>query len=86
MNDFFMKTCRSTKIKKCQPAAVDRSDLIQTEPVNSSGLACPNKKITKSKKSNSKIHKVNDGMNNFDMKTGQSIKKSVSLLLLTGQI
>ena len=38
------------KIKKCQPAAGDRPDLIQTEPVPSRGLARPQKKINRTKK------------------------------------
>ena len=38
------------KTKKCQPAAGDIPDLIQTEYVPSSGLARPNKKINRMKK------------------------------------
>ena len=41
-------TC--TKTKKCQPAAGDWPDLIQTEPVPSRGLARPPKKTNKTKK------------------------------------
>ena len=36
--------------KKCQPAAGDMPDLIQTEHVPSRGLACPQKKINRMKK------------------------------------
>ena len=40
-------TCKKTK--KCQPAAGDWPDLIQTEPVPSRGLARPPKKQIKQK-------------------------------------
>ena len=41
--------------KKCQPAAGDMPDIIQTEHVPSSWLACPNKKITKTRKSKKNV-------------------------------
>ena len=46
VNDFDIMTKITTQ-KKCQPAAVDMPDLIQTEHVNSSGLACQKKKKKK---------------------------------------
>ena len=48
---FYISTKMSKqKTKKCQPAAVDRPDLIKTVPVNSSGLARHTKKSTERKK------------------------------------
>ena len=43
------KVVTQTKTKKCQPAASDTSDLIKTECVTDSGLACQ-KKSTEHKK------------------------------------
>ena len=52
----FQPTGSEIKHKKCQPAAGDTPDLIQTECVSDSGLARPNKKIkTERKNSNPKI-------------------------------
>ena len=48
MEGFYRKTEVSLKTKQCQPAASDTPDLIQTECVTDSGLACP-KKLTEHK-------------------------------------
>ena len=43
----YLKSTNITKTKKCQPDAGDRPDLIQTEPVPSTGLARQTKYIVK---------------------------------------
>ena len=55
--------CAKTKTKKCQPAAGDMPDLIQTEHVPNSWLARPTKKSTKKPK-NQKCHKKKNRVKN----------------------
>ena len=55
--DSSQNSLKNKKTKKCQPAAGDMPDLIQTEHVPSRGLARPHKKINRMEKF--KIHKEN---------------------------
>ena len=78
------------KTKKCQSAAGDRPDLIQTAPVPSRGLARPKIKINGTKKLKIKKQQIT-----IAPETSHSLKnqtpltkkyKSVRLLLGTGRI
>ena len=80
------------KTKKCQPAAGDRPDLIQTAPVPSSWLARqkqknqPNEKMTKKLKNEKwSLFRLKNGLTT-SWKNIHLKQKSVSLLLGTGQI
>ena len=64
--------------KKCQPAARDAPDLIQTECIPDRGLARPNKKINKKKNSNKmKFARFDSSTRNY-RKNGKKKSKKVS--------